>query len=169
MNDRQYDHYQVILSGSMKLSSGRKKTLLKLHELLRIPLESAELLLDGQKKIACHDLSHRDAYQVQQKLQEIGIESKIRLIPPKETIKNFDLVPEGEEQTPYKQLQEKVNRGEMSRCQKCETINHSTRVYCSQCGAQLTDIPSGGKSQLKTRILAIAMLILVLISLYFIY
>ncbi|WP_444997067.1 hypothetical protein [Aliikangiella sp. IMCC44359] len=138
MNNQNFDHFNVILTGKLLEDFGRGDAIKKAANLFHTSVNKVDGLLNGKQQVFKRDIPHKDAYKYQQALMSCGIEAKLTHITVTETETCFTLVPEGEEQTSYSQLLEKIEHGEMIECDQCHTLQVSS-VFCTHCGHQLKE------------------------------
>ncbi|WP_196139398.1 hypothetical protein [Aliikangiella sp. G2MR2-5] len=133
------DTYTVLLSGSLNGKYPAKIAHGKLAALFKLSQAEISSLLAGAPKEVKSGLSHQQAYKYQQMLKATGFEASLLRVPAIEKSAEFSLVPEGEENTPYRDLLKKYNDGEIVECKKCG-VRQPLMPYCQNCGKQLVPV-----------------------------
>ena len=136
MNDENYNHFNLITSGRIKPGHPKQQVIQQVAELFQVPRASVKTLLNGQKTVLKKDLPHKKAYQYLNALQSLGVEASIERIIIEELSPQYSFVPQGEEQTPYSQLSERLRQGEKIACSKCQFVQPLAPI-CQECGKPL--------------------------------
>ncbi|TQV87909.1 hypothetical protein [Aliikangiella coralliicola] len=145
MTEKIYDHYNVILTGSIKQGFDIEDVKTGVANLFKTSPQKISPLLNGNPTVIKRDIPHKKAYHYQQLLEKNGAETQIHRIVVQEKETTFTLVPEGEETTPYEELAEKQGHGEIVTCGNCHT-EQLLAPYCTNCGTPLNEsniLPSG--------------------------
>lgn len=164
MEQSNYDHYKVILSGATLPGYSKNAAARKIAKVFNQPFRQAKQLLEGTATVIKQDIPHKKAYQLQQTILSCGAEVTIERIPVAEIETGFSLVPEGEEQTPYKDLAERFAKGERVTCGYCNT-QQKIGPYCVECGKQLIGRVATSEPQAKTTEPKLGLIILGLVLL----
>lgn len=130
------DTYEVISEGEILPGLSKKRVSDNLQALFQKEKSAVIPLISGKVVRVKSGLTHQDAYTFLQALKEAGVKVKLNRIPAKELTPGFSLVPEGEENTPYKELAERHRKGETVICKHCN-CEQQIAPYCSDCGKQL--------------------------------
>lgn len=136
MSQANYDHYKVILTGKTLPGYSQNATARNIAKIFNQPFRQTKSLLNGSATVIKDDIPHVKAYQLQQTLMSCGAETTLQRIPVTEHETGFSLVPDGEEQTPYKELAKRLEQGEQVSCSHCYT-KQPLGPYCCECGKQL--------------------------------
>lgn len=164
MNHSAYDHYKVFVTGRVVDNQDPVMVAKKLSQLFKIPENKTQSMLQGKPCVLKEDVSHSIAYKYHQQVTACGAEVKIVRIPHAEKAPSFTLVPEGEEQTQFEALQDKLAQGKMVECSYCGK-QQALASNCKKCGkiliARVIDKPrSLVKSKTFLSILTISVILL---------
>lgn len=153
MEQSNLDNYNLIVTGHILPAFERKQVLSNLERLFNKPVLEIDTLLNGSPTIIRRNISHRKAFEMQTLLVDNGAEAKLQRIIQREVEADFSLVPYGEEQTPFTELQEKLKNKESIECPDCHAIQ-SPAAFCNQCGTALSvDAPANNPVGMGLKIL----------------
>ena len=136
MSDNVADKYNVVFDGTIQEGRTRYKVIGALAELFAKERETIEALFDKAPVIIKPEVDHKTAYQFQQQVLQTGANAQLQRIATQEIDPEYSLVPEGEENTPFEELEKRLAEGEEVVCKHCNSIQ-PLAPYCGNCGAQL--------------------------------
>jgi len=128
--------YHVILEGDVVDAKDKQIVAAALAKQFNLTEAKCIELLDGQPKIIRRDMAHREAYQLQQALLQLGAKAQLQVIAAFERPVDYSLVPEGEEQSSFEDLNQRLQQGELVACSRCGTAQ-PLAPRCIECGSQL--------------------------------
>ena len=164
MTENQFNHYNLVLSGTIRPGSIRQSVIKASAQLLKINAEQTELLFTGKPKLVKRNISHKRAYQLQQQLIAVGAEASLQRITVAEAKTEFTLVPEGEELTPFEELAKKLRSDqsgdELVECAGCQ-LRQPAAAFCIQCGQPLQSIEQKSHLSQSGKWLWIAVILIV--------
>ena len=136
MSQTQHYLFNLVTQGQIKTDFSRTRVIMQTAKLLSISKQQAETLFNGQEHIIQKELAHSTAYEWRNKLEDIGVITRLDRFAQKHKPTEFSLVPEDEEQTTYDELNEKLEQGDQIVCQHC-SHQQPLAPHCNQCGKQL--------------------------------
>ncbi|MET1254473.1 zinc ribbon domain-containing protein [Aliikangiella maris] len=168
MNNNTYDHYNVELTGELNSEPSRSQIIDKIATTFNLPKEKISQLLNGKPQIIRKDIPHKEAYQIQQALIQCGAQTRLVRIKVQEKPASFSLVPEGEEQTSFQDLTQKITEGTLVECPQCHNIQPPSS-FCVHCGSALSDTePSPTKHSKKILYLGVVSVLMAMVIIAFI-
>jgi len=164
MTENQFNHYNLVLKGTIRPGTVRRAAITATAQLLELSAEQAELLFAGKSNLVKQDISHKQAYQLQQQLIAAGAEASLQRISVAETKTEFALVPEGEELTPFEELAKKLDADKAAEgqieCANCH-LRQSAAAFCIQCGQPLHSVEQDSLSLISRPVFWIAIILAV--------
>ena len=167
--DRTFDHFNVILTGKVNAGVSRHSAAQKLAKTLDVDKVTATKLLQGSATVLKRDVSHKTAFALQKSLEASGAEVLIKMLPVHEQDPEYSMVPAGEEQTPYAELQNRLKSGESIECSYCHKVQ-SNAPYCAECGRQLIgttvkmEVPKPQQSSNKGALFAVILVLAIAVA-----
>lgn len=158
--------YSIVLSGKTRAGFEKSQVINQLADLFKTSPEKIALWFTGEPTIIKRNIDHKKAFSYQVQLEQCGAEvSLIKTPVPKEAV-SFTMVPDGEELTPFKELEQRLNNGELVACNHCEK-RQSLAPYCSECGKPLIakivpQIENHNNKSLKIKLISLLAILIVI-------
>jgi|GEM_PF-3187727 len=168
MSENNQDQYQVVLTGQVKSGYSKANVIKQVAELFQTSRERISPFFQGKAAVIKSHISHKRAFQYKSKLDELGAEVELERIPVAEVETSFSMVPEGEEQTPYNELQQRISNGEQVACGQCGHLQ-TLAPNCESCGKPLIGItvsaaPETPSAKTSAKMIILSLIIIVLVA-----